>query len=94
LLEGDAMTSSCPHCGRALVVSNELHIVCPPIELATRACELTGWEEPSSLATLAAAYAEAGAKDEAVRWARQALEFAADAEKAARQTELERYLAR
>lgn len=35
---------------------------------ATRACELTKWQEPNCLDTLAGAYAEAGQFTEAVRW--------------------------
>jgi tetratricopeptide (TPR) repeat protein len=52
------------------------------IEHATRACELTNWQEALYLDTLAAAYAEAGQFDEAVRWAEKAVELAADEEAA------------
>jgi HEAT repeat protein len=41
---------------------------------ARRGCELSGWSTPGFLNTLAAAYAEAGQFDEAVRWANNALE--------------------
>ena len=40
---------------------------------ATRACELTGWKVPHGLATLAAAYSEAGDFASAVKCQDQAL---------------------
>ena len=42
---------------------------------ATRACELSGWKQPSSIATLAAAHAEAEEFDKAVAYQKQALSF-------------------
>jgi serine/threonine-protein kinase len=44
------------------------------VKYATTACELTGWNDPLCLDTLAAAYAEAGRFDEAVRFQTSALE--------------------
>ena len=46
------------------------------VEHATKACELIGWENWAYLSTLAAAYAEAGQFDEAVRWAGKAIDLA------------------
>lgn len=46
------------------------------IELAQRACELTGYKNPTFLDTLAAAYAAAGRFDDAVKTAKQALDIA------------------
>jgi len=46
------------------------------VQLATRACELTRYQHPLTLATIAAAYAESGHFDEAVSFAEQALQLA------------------
>ncbi len=46
------------------------------VQLATSACHATGFQEPGALDTLAAAYAEAGRYDDAVRTAQQAIDAA------------------
>ncbi len=46
------------------------------IRLATQACELTDWKAPHILSTLAAAYAETGDFDAAVKWSSKAVELA------------------
>jgi len=50
---------------------------------ATKACELTGFQDAGYLDTLAAAHAEAGEFDEAVKRAKEAFQLADEKEKAA-----------
>jgi hypothetical protein len=45
------------------------------VEHATKACELTGWNEATSLDNLAAAYAECRDFTMAVMWQKKALEL-------------------
>jgi tetratricopeptide (TPR) repeat protein len=45
------------------------------IELATKACEVTKYEKPHILSTLAAAYAETGDFETAKKWSRKAVEL-------------------
>jgi tetratricopeptide (TPR) repeat protein len=46
------------------------------VQLATWVCEMTGYQQPLALTTIAAAYAESGHFDEAVSFAEQALQIA------------------
>jgi tetratricopeptide (TPR) repeat protein len=61
------------------------------IAAATRACELSKWQNWISISVLAAAYAESGQFDEAVRWAKEALRLAPPEEKATREQRVAQY---
>jgi serine/threonine-protein kinase len=63
------------------------------VELARRVCEATDWEQPNFLDTFAAALAETGAFDEAVRWQSEAVGRFPEEDRPVRQARLELYLA-
>jgi tetratricopeptide (TPR) repeat protein len=50
------------------------------VQSATTACELSEWKDPGALDTLAAAHAEAGAFEPAVKWESRAIELVSDDE--------------
>jgi tetratricopeptide (TPR) repeat protein len=62
------------------------------VEYAKQACELTAWKEASFLDTLAAAYAESGNFEEAIKWQEKVIDLTNDEEaKAGLRTRLALY---
>jgi hypothetical protein len=61
------------------------------VEVATKACGLASWNEGASLDTLAAAYAEVGKFQEAIKWEKKAMALASDDQKAPFRNRLESY---
>tara|TARA_B100000809_G_scaffold264400_1_gene320130 strand:- start:1290 stop:1601 length:312 start_codon:yes stop_codon:yes gene_type:complete len=61
------------------------------VSIARRSCELLGWDNPSVLDTLSAAYAERGQFAEAIKWQTKAIELAPAGGKAVLQSRLQLY---
>lgn len=61
------------------------------VAIARQACRVTEWKHPYCLGTLAAALAETGSFDEAIRWQTEALDLYPDSEKDAGQARIELY---
>jgi hypothetical protein len=62
------------------------------VKAATRACELTDWKDHGYMATLAAAYSEAGDSSNAVEWQKKALDLIPEDERIDVQAEYEERL--
>ncbi|HKN00772.1 MAG TPA: tetratricopeptide repeat protein [Candidatus Binataceae bacterium] len=45
------------------------------VEYATKACEMTNWQDPDVVGTLAAAYAETGDFDNAIKWQQKSIDL-------------------
>ncbi len=63
------------------------------VDFATKACELSAWNRPDSATVLAAAYSAVDDFETAITWAEKAVLLIADAAKAEKRRELERYRA-
>lgn len=61
------------------------------VEFATKACELTDWKNAGFLDTLAAAYAESGDFDSAIKWQSKAMELVPELVHAELRSRLELY---
>ena len=73
---------------RATCPDGALRDAAQAVQLARKACQLTGWNDFSTLDTLATAYAAQGDWSEAVKWQQKAIEFAPPPQ----QTDLKRRL--
>jgi len=61
------------------------------VQLATKACELVEWKQAGCLDTLAAAYAESGDFENAIKWQQQAIDLAPSDQKERFQSRLALY---
>jgi Flp pilus assembly protein TadD len=78
---------------RATDRSAELRDGAQAVKLAERCCKLSNYKMNGTLDTLAAAYAEAGRFDDAIRWQTKAIELAGAADTSELKKQLESYQA-
>jgi tetratricopeptide (TPR) repeat protein len=78
---------------RATDFNKEFRDGAEAVNLAERCCKLTNYQLNGTLDTLAAAYAEVGRFDDAIRWLTKALELADDAGKQELSKQLDSYRA-
>jgi serine/threonine-protein kinase len=87
----DAVTSNCLAWIWATCPDDRLRSGPRALDHARRACELTEFQEPGFLDTLAAAYAECGDFTQATYWERRVLELLPDEEHGEYRARLELY---